>query len=355
MTMLKIFFTLSLIFLLQLTCFANTSSPLFRGYIVNKTLIPMKLKIYEIDKDSYYLAERNFDDNSIVPVLNLKVTVENKEDYNLAFEDYKIFIPESTKLIGHISEIIPPKSFDRKGFYKVTFNKAICPSGQTIYLMSDIVSGELTKTYNPLHHLGKSTLSLLGGSLAGALFSYQLGGLGLIVATHGYSLAAGAGIGGLFATVGGFTSSGKSATIEPGNELTLTPLDEVSLEQLKQVTCLKDQVSQTADKSELSLEILKVKQKKDIMGDKILKITVKVINNSDEKYRLSNFYLKDSQGKEYSPTFVDLNDDMFIDFPPKLTKIAKLNFFVDYPKATHWLVLKNGTFSKELGSWKVID
>lgn len=333
---------------------ASNSEQIFQGYITNKAYKPLQLKVFEIENNSLFTIEKNLEDNSYVPFLNLKITAENALDYSLSVNDENVFIPRDTKFTGYISEIEPPKSFNRKGFYKVTFENAICPDGENIYLKSNIMSRSEGEIYNPFHHLGKTTLSLLGGTLVGTLFSYGLGGLGLTLATHGYSLAAGGALGGFIGTLSGITGNGKAATIEPGSDLIIAPLDEISIEQLKQITCKNLQEENQASNSEKAdLKILSVKEKKDFSGETAFKIEIKFTNNSDENYRLSNFFLRDSQGKEYDTSFINVDDEIFIDFPPKQTKIAILEFFVDHPKASHWLVLKNKTLSDEIGSWKV--
>ena len=68
---------------------------------------------------------------------------------------------------------------------------------------------------------------------------------------------------------------------------------------------------------------------------------------------MNNFFLRDSQGKEYTTSFIDLNEDTFKSFPPNETKTATLSFYIDYPQASHWLVLKDRNFNKEIDSWKL--
>ena len=332
----------------------SINSSVIHGYISNKIYNPIKLKISEIDKDSLFLIERNLDDDSYVPLLNLMVTAEILSDYLINEEN--IFIPELTKFTGYISEIKTAKSFNRKGLFKVTFNSVTCPDSETINLKSNLISESSGPTYNPLHHIGKTTLNLLGGSLAGTLLAYELGGLGLTAATHGYSLACGAATGGFIGTIGGIASKGKNASVEPGQELIIAPIDEISLGQLKQVQCKKIEKEENATVSEnknYDVEILSAKEKKDAFGDSAFKIEIKFTNNSKERYRSSNFFLRDSQGNEYSTSFININEEMFIDFPPNETKKANLEFFVDYPKAKHWLVLKDRNFSNEIGKWKI--
>lgn len=331
-------------------------SQIFHGYITNKTFKPLKLKISEIDKKSLFFIERNLEDNSFIPFPNLKVTSEITQDYFVKIYDESIFIPESTKLTGYISEIKEPKIFNRRGFYKASFNKAICPNGETIFLGDEILSDSINSPYHLLHHFGKTTLGLLGGSLAGALVSYQAGGLGLTLATHGYSLLAGAAAGGFVGLASSFASKGKKANVEPGDELYIAPIDEISLNQLKQIKCLNSKsktLAENINHNEVKVEILNVKQKRDVLGENAIRVKILFSNNSEERFRLSNFFLRDSQGKEYTTSFINLNDDIMIDFPPNETKKVELEFFVDHPKASHTLVLKDKNFNEEIGNWKV--
>lgn len=330
-------------------------SSIFHGYITNKNFKPLKLKIFEIDKNSFFLLDRNLENNSFIPYPNLKVTSEITSDYFLEADNINIFIPESTKLVGYISEIKEPRIFNKKGFYKITFNKAICPNGQKIFLHNEITSNSINSSYNLLHHVGKTTLGLLGGSLAGALVSYGTGGIPLILATHGYSVALGAATGGFIGLTTSFTTKGEQAYIEPGDQLYIAPIDETSLNKLKQINCTSNTSKPLVlDSSEkVKIQILNIKQKKDIFGETALKVKILFTNNSKEHFRLSNFFLRDSQGKEYSTSFIDLKDDVMIEFLPYETKKAELEFFIDYPNTSHWLVLKDKDFNEEIGNWKL--
>lgn len=331
----------------------NEDAKIFQGYITNKFYNPLKLKVSEIDKNSIFTTEKNLEDNSYIPHLNLKIIVENTFDYSLTINNETIFIPALTKFSGYISEIEPPKSFNRKGVYRVTLENAICPDGENIYLKSGIISKSKGKPYNPFHHLGKTTLGLLGGSIAGALFSYQLSGLGLALASEGYSLAAGAAAGGFIGTIGSVFGQGKIATIEPGSDLIIAPIDETSFDELKQISCALKSENIAEKPENVDLKVLSVKEKKDFSGDIAFKIKVEFTNNSKTNYRSSNFFLRDSQGNEYSTSFIDLNDEIFVDFPENETKTAILEFFVEHPKANHWIVLKDKNFNKEIGNWKL--
>ena len=335
---------------------SHFQEPTIHGYITNKIYTPLKLKIFDIDKDSIYQVEENLEDNSYTPFVNLKVTAEITSDYSITSDESNIFLPKDTKLSGHISEIQAPRSFDRRGYFKITFDKAVCPDGENIFLQSALSSRSEAKVYNPLRHFGKATVGLLGGSLAGALFSYQLGGLGLAVASHGYSLAIGAGAGGFLGALGSIAAKGKKPSIEPGSELVILPLDDVSLDELNQIKCKSIETSEANKEpvpTNVKVEIISVKEKKDLMGESAIKINIKFTNNSDKPYKLNNFFLKDSQGNEYTTSFTDITSDIFLKFPPKETKSAQIEFLVDHPKASHWLILKDQNFSEVLGMWKI--
>ena len=329
---------------------------IIHGYITNKAYKPIKLKIFELDKDSLYQAEENLEDNSYTPFVNLKVTAEITSDYSIVTDENNIFIPKNTKLSGHISEIQAPRSFDRRGYFKITFDKAVCPDGENIYLKSALSSRSEAKVYNPLSHVGRAALGAIGGSLVGTLTSLQLGGIPLVVASHGYSLAIGAGTGGFIGVLSGIAAKGKKSTIEPGNEIVIVPVDDVSLGELNQVTCKNIEISEEKKEPEptnVKVEVLSIKEKREMLGEFALKINIKFTNNSDKLYKLNNFFLKDSQGNEYTTSFTDTNSDIFLTFPPNESKNAQIEFLVNHPKASHWLLLKDQNFNEVLGMWKI--
>ncbi len=346
-----------------LSCWAKEDSisqiaerELIQGYITNKIYRPIKLKIFQLDKNSLYEADENLDNNSYTPFVNLKLTAETTSDYSITEDNNNLFIPKATKLSGHISEIHSPRSFNRKGYFKIVFDKAQCPDGENIYLKSKLSSRSEIKTYNPLLHAGKTTLGLAGGALAGTLFSYQLGGLGLALSSHGYSLAIGAATGGFIGALGGLAAKGKDSSIEPGDNLVILPIDDVSLSELNQIVCKNTKTEEDIKEpvlENIKVEVISVKEKKSSFGESALKIKLKFTNNSDRTYKVSNFFLKDSQGNEYTISFTDTSSDLFLKFPPNETKDALIEFLVDHPKANHWLLLKDQDFNEILGTWKV--
>ena len=337
---------------------SEKSPTIIQGYITNKLFNPIKLRVFNIEDQFFYYENKNLEDNSYVPKVNLKLTAENINDYSLKLGNSEIFLPESTKLSGFISEVIPAKKFNKKGFFKVTFDQAICPNGRVIPLEDKIISQSVDMVYSPIQHAGKATVGLLSGGIIGALAAYQLGGLGLSIASHGYSLAAGAAAGGFLGAAGGLASKGKEAGLEPGGELIITPIDEISLIQLKQINCKKADIKEIAENKtaeNVKVDIISVKRKKDVMGESVYRLNVKIVNNTDKDLRLDNFFLRDSQGKEYSNSFTDFDESLFDTFPPKQEKIAKMDFFVDHIKANHWLVLKDKSYGKEIGSWEISE
>lgn len=338
---------------------SERSPSIIQGYITNKFFNPIKLKVFNVEDQFFYYENKNIEDDSYVPKLNLKLTAENISDYSLMIGNSEIFLPQSTKLSGFISEVIPAKRFNKKGFFKVTFDQAICPDGKVIPLEDKIISQSVDMIYSPIQHAGKATVGLLSGGVIGALIAYQLGGLGLSIASHGYSLAAGAAAGGFLGTAGGLASRGKEAGLEPGSELIITPIDEISLIQLKQISCKKVDAKEIAenkineDVKDVKVDIISVKRKKDVLGESVYKLNVKIVNNTNKDLRLDNFFLRDSQGKEYSNSFTDFNENLFDTFPPKQESTAKMEFFVEHIKADHWLVLKDKSYGKEIGSWEI--
>lgn len=352
----KFFFTIILI----ISCIdQGRCENLLKGYISNKSIEPIKLKIYNLDKNAFYDLDINLDDNALIPKEGLKLSAENKNSYSLVLNDKTIYIPESTKFIGEVSEIIPEKKFNRSGYYHVSFTEVVCPNGEKIKLDEAIDSKSRIKAYSMKTHAGKTAIGLIGGSALGALLSYKIGGLLLTTATKGYSVAAGAAAGGFIGTLGGIASSGKKASIQPGDNLNIIPVDEISLDKLSQISCSNLTTSlnskkQTPNNTPVDLEILSVKQKKDFLGE-LVKVDFKILNRTNKELRKSNFILIDSQGKQYNPSIYNEDDEYFSGFQPKISKKSKIEFFIDHPKATHWLVLKDNSFNKEIGRWKIID
>ena len=202
-------------------------------------------------------------------------------------------------------------------------------------------------------------MGLVGGSLLGGLISLQVLGIPLSAATHGYSVAIGAGAGGIVGAVNAFADKGKEGMIEPGNELVFSPVDIEDIKKLGQIMCSEnvgvekfhDELGSKSD--EITLNVLSIKEKKDSLGGAVVNLKIEFTNNSTEVYKLSNFVLRDSQGKEYLSSISDIEEDVFMKFPPHQSRKVSMEFYVDHPKANHWLVLKGNNFTSEIGIWKL--
>lgn len=338
----------------------DDNSTIIKGYISNKKYKPIKLKISNFKNDNYFLLERNIEDFSIKPESGLMVEARNSEEYSIIENGRYIYLPKNTKFIGSIYEVIPEKKFNRQGYYKVNFDKVICPNGEEIPLKASVTSKSVLMSYHPWSHAGKTALGVVGGSLIGTLISYQLTGLAVAVGSKGYSLAAGAAVGGVIGGITGLALPGPKAKIAPGEPLNIIPVDEVSFEKLEQISCspggelLDDVTEKNFTPDGVDLKVVSVKQKKDLFGS-IIKVVFELKNNSKEKYKISHFVLKDSSGKEYDATSSDINEDPFKVFLPNETTKTSIEFEVDYPKDSHWLVLKDENFAKQVGRWKIID
>lgn len=333
----------------------NVPNEVLKGYIFREKIIPLNLQVASIELPSLFLLESNLEDNSFIPKEGLSLVAEALYTYVFMIKDRNITIPNGTKFAGHITQIEPASNFNKEGYYKILFDEVTCPDGKKIVLNDKLDSVSDAKLYHPLNHVGKTVFGLVGGALAGSVYSYQLGGLPLILATNGYSALTAAALGGFVGTVSSIVKKGKEATIQPGDNLVLYPLDEYGMEKLSQINCPLLQTVSKKDSSAIDIEILSVKKKKDILGDSSFMVDIKFKNNTEKTYKLNNFYLRDSQGQEYSASIINMKNDIFVSFPPKAITKARLNFFVDYPRASHWLVLKDNNFTDVVGSWKIAD
>ena len=349
----KTILLISLLLTSILSAHAVTDNALIKGYITNKIYKPISLKIFQIDKNSLSSLNRNLEDNSYNPAVNLKIVTEVPSDYFLDVEDDLIYIPSGTQFFGSISKIYPSKSFNRKGYYRVTFDQAVCPSGEKLFFNSSITSKSELMSYNPLGYIGKTTLSLVGGTLAGTFLSYQLGGLGLAFASHGYSLAAGAAAGGFIGALIGASQKGKESSIKPGDNIVIVPVDEVSIADLKQVQC-KGEKKYYDEKKSVDIEIISAKRHNAYMGEGLIKLKAKIKNNSNEELKISNFFLRDSQGKEYTPSILNTRTDIFDKIEPDEIETVEIEYFVDHPKAYHWLIIRDKNLANEIEKKKIL-
>jgi hypothetical protein len=178
------------------------------------------------------------------------------------------------------------------------------------------------------------------GALAGALMSVQFTGLPLAIASHGYSVAIGAGVGGTIGLIGALKRKGKISSLYPGDTMKLTVAEPVTLPgfNLKMLPSAAP-IPRIKD---LSMQVKDYSFKKDRCGDshsRLLSVDVCMENNTKVEYSFFDLAVVSDYDQRYYPTFTGDFKLWKKKVSPGATEEATITFSVDSPKRKYWLVL----------------
>lgn len=294
-------------------------------------------------------------------VINLTVSRVLSSGYNLEGDEFfaevtkdvetekGIIIPVGTIVHGMIRVIGKPKNNGRDGWVNIDFDYIVTPDGRQIPIQASLSTKptavkSAAKTI--AHHTG---YTLLGG-VAGGFFALNALGLGAAVASNGYTLAAGAAVGGAV----GLTA----AIFKKGNGFIMTPGDEFKIkidETLEMPVFSKDAFRQEELFLEgLKVDISEVKLEKDPFGaENTISLGLRINNNSPYAFSTFDIALVSDTNQSYFPSPFGDTSLWFKTIEPGDRVIGKLSFSVNDKKAKHWLVFYDRKTKKPLAKYSI--
>jgi hypothetical protein len=275
---------------------------------------------------------------TVSTVLGSNVSMEGDEFFAEVSDDLKVdggvVIPMGTIVHGRVTEAKDRRRLGRDGYVKIEFDYLITPDGREIP-----VDAKMSTKSHPLKSFAKVALTdagytLVGGAIGG-LLAVKIGGIGLAVASHGYSVAGGAALG---ATVGAAQSlirKGKTVMVNPGDQIKMKIASDIELPVLKPSSLVEEEL----DLAGLEVEILECKFEKDPFGEpNTITLGVNIENRSDQTFTFFDVAVVDEYGSVYYPSPFGDTSMWFHQIKPGSRIKGSLSFSVDNPRHKHWLV-----------------
>jgi hypothetical protein len=238
----------------------------------------------------------------------------------------------------------------RNGFVEVEFDKLVGPDGETEVPFK----ARLTTKDAPLTSVAKQVVresTFVGiGAASGSLAAVQLGGIPAAIASHGMTVAVGAGVGAGIGVIAAYKNKGAIRNFLPGDSMKLvvdTPIvlpgfNPKLLPSAKPVPVLHG----------MDISIDNVHFGKLPNGDKsacMLQVGFTMKNRTAHEYSFRQLSVLSDNGERYYP-------DMFLNAPAELAKRCQpnstlsglVNFNVDGKKHKYWLQIFDKTKETEL-------
>ena len=312
------------------------SSRLIKGsvnYLVPKGT-PFNLKIGAVPSHGagLKLMDRDLEGNLYPAKKGDVITARTSEDF---FVDDNKVIPEGTVFHGVVSEIAPPRRVNRPGWLQISFDGLTTPDGRHFAFEAQADNFRKSTWKSKAKGLAGIASFTAGGAITGTLVAYYVSGMHYTVASHGYNLAAGAAGGALLATCYAIMRKGAQATLEPGDDLSMSIDCDLLMPAATDPTIKKAQQNRPG----ISIQVVKSKVVKDGLEGNILHVEANIDNDTDEELKSIDLFAEDTNGNRLPLVGgVNIDEGFLFTIEPHSKQHMALNFLVEYPKLKRQLV-----------------
>jgi hypothetical protein len=276
---------------------------------------------------------------SVSSILNTSYAEEYDEFFAQITNDIAtekgVIIPAGSYAHGSIEDMAKARKLGRDGFVSLNFDYIMTPDGRKIP-----VEASMTTKANPVaataKHVAKDTGYMLGGGAMGGWLALNMLGLPAAVATHGATVAGGAGLG----AVAGLGI----ALSQKGTETLITPLDEikVKINSSLELPIMRPEAftEEEITCDGLNIKIYGIKVEKDPFGQpNIVTVSLLIDNQTKKSFSVFDMALLSDTKDIYYPSPFTNTDFWFGRINAGDRTSTKLSFAVNNPKRKFWLVI----------------
>lgn len=260
-----------------------------------------------------------------------------------------VAIPAGTIAHGKISNITSSKRLGRDGFVNLQFDYLVTPDGREIPIQAS-----MTTKLNAAKSVGKVIAQDAGITLAsgvlGGIMAVKLLGVGTAIASNGYTVAGGAGVGAAIGAGYAIGRKGKQVFIKPGDEIKVNIDAALDLPTISNAALKEDELFLDG----LEVNITNYKLEKDPFGElNTITLTLAIRNKTRRTFSSFDTALMNDYKAVYYPSAFSNTDLWFTKIAPNSNITGTLSFAVDNPKRKHWLVFFDERTRKPLAKISV--
>ena len=307
---------------------------------------------FDLPSDVYTGEFKEIDKHDVI-----EMTVEQVIDGNISLEGDEFFakitsdvgkngvvLPKGTLAHGIITQSGDPKRLGRDGFVSLRFDYLVTPDGRHIP-----IEGGMSTKMHPLKQFGKIVATDAGytavGGVAGGWFALNTLGIEGAIASHGYTIAGGAAIGGTIGLVMSLYRKGKNALITPGDQIKIRLKTPVELPVYRDEALIQEELEYPG----FTVHITNVKYEKDPFGEpNTIKLSLRVENLSDKTFSGMDITLTNDMKQVFYPSVFGDTGLMFKQIQPGDRIIGDISFAVNDVKGVYWLTFRDRITKNEL-------
>ena len=287
----------------------------------------------------------------------IEMTVDQVIDGNLSIEGDEFFakvtsdvgkngvvLPKGTVAHGIITQTKEAKRLGRDGYVSLKFDYLVTPDGRHIP-----IEGGMTSKMHPIKQFGKIVATDVGytavGGVVGGWVALNTFGIEAAIASHGYTVAGGAAIGGTVGLVMSLYRKGKNALITPGDQIKIRLKEKIELPVYRDEALIQEELEYPG----FTVYITNISYEKDPFGTpNTLALTVRVENLSDKTFSGMDITLTNDYKQVFYPSVFEDTSLFFTQIKPGDRIIGKMFFAVNNVKGTYWLTFRDRYTKKEL-------
>ena len=258
--------------------------------------------------------------------------------------DKGVILPKGTIAHGKIMQVAEAKRLGRNGYLDLSFDYLTTPDGREIP-----IEGKMSTKLHPVKEVGKIVATDIGytaaGGVIGGIFALQALGPAAAIASHGYTIAGGAAIGGTVGLGMSLYRKGKNVLIAPGDEIRVKVLSNVDLPVYKEEALLQKELTYPG----LDIRIVNILYEKDPFGEvNTITLSLSVTNMSKKTISGMDLALMNDYNMIFNPSIFGDTKLLFSQLKPGDRFAGKISFSVNNVKGTYWLVVNDRAKNKPL-------
>jgi len=327
----------------------------------NKYLFHGQVEINEEEKDPKKLftgETKKIEEGTrlkmtVASVLSSGYTIEGDEFFAEVTNDLSvpggIAIPAGTIAHGKVTKLEGSKRLGRDGYICVDFDYLVTPDGREIPIQAS-----MTTKRNPVASVAKIALEdtayTAAGGFIGGLLAVKYLGIGAAVASHGYTVAGGAGVGALIGATASLARKGGEVLIAPGDEINVEVKGALEVPVMNEEAFKDEEINFDG----LNVKITDYKLEKDPFGElNTITLTISIDNRTNKTFSSFDMALVNDYKAVFYPSPFGNTELWFQKIFPNSRMTGRLSFAVDNPKRKHWLVFYDSTTRKPLAKISV--
>lgn len=336
----------------SIRAFADTSSTVFEGHAeVTDKVNKNQDTIFSGETDK--IETKDEINMTVSQVLSAGISEEGDEFFaevtNEVVGSKGVLLPLGTIAHGSIRNLSESKRFGRDGWIELSFDYLITPDGREVP-----IDGKMTTKMHPVAGVAKTVATdvayTAAGGVIGGMFALNLLGLEGAIASQGYTVIGGAGLGAGVGLGISLFRKGSDVLISPGDEIKVKIKSDVKLPVISKNALKQEELKYDG----LDVKITNINLEKDPFGE-MNTITLNLVIQNHSKKNFSSFdvSLVNDLSSSFYPSIFSDNTLAFTQIKSGDRISGRLSFAVDNPKRKHWLVFYDRQNRKPLAKISV--